>query len=272
MARIRSMKPELRTSLVVAEWPREVRYAWTLLWGYLDDHGRGVDNVKLISADLFPLDDDITATVMDEWLQLMANAGYTGDPPLCRYEVGGRRYLHATNWREHQKPSHPTPSRLPPCPHHECEETDGEMVASGSGDAPEALRPEQVRGAGSREQGGGTRETAPPSGDSSTTDDLPPDRCVKHRDLERPPPCGRCKDARRAHERAVARLAGRDDQVLADLRARRDAVPWCGHADCDSTTRWRDVDDTTFRCPECHPDLIVGPLPTSRPLSVVGAR
>ena len=41
MARIRSIKPELRTSLTAAEWPREVRYFWVLLWGYLDDHGYG---------------------------------------------------------------------------------------------------------------------------------------------------------------------------------------------------------------------------------------
>ena len=43
MARIRSIKPELRTSLTVATWPREARYFWVLLWGYLDDHGYGLD-------------------------------------------------------------------------------------------------------------------------------------------------------------------------------------------------------------------------------------
>ena len=50
MARIRSVKPELRTSLTVAQWPREVRYFWVLLWGYLDDHGYGVDEPRLIKA------------------------------------------------------------------------------------------------------------------------------------------------------------------------------------------------------------------------------
>ena len=40
MARIRSVKPALRTSRVVASWPWPVRYFWVLLWGYLDDHGR----------------------------------------------------------------------------------------------------------------------------------------------------------------------------------------------------------------------------------------
>lgn len=158
MARIRSVKPELRTSLTAAEWPREVRYLWVLLWGYLDDHGRGVDNARLVLADCFPLDRDIDETIIDTWLDLIAaprSEFETG--PLCRYAVGGRRYMHATNWREHQKPSHPTDSRIPPCPVHDVAMTSRDTFANSSGNAPEgfanpsgstpeALRPEQVIG------------------------------------------------------------------------------------------------------------------------------
>jgi hypothetical protein len=60
MARIRSVSPGLRTSETAAQWDREARYAWVLLWGYLDDYGRGVDNAKVIAADCFPLDDDVS--------------------------------------------------------------------------------------------------------------------------------------------------------------------------------------------------------------------
>jgi hypothetical protein len=60
MARIRSVSPGLRTSETAAQWDREARYAWVLLWGYLDDYGRGVDNPKVIAADCFPLDDDVS--------------------------------------------------------------------------------------------------------------------------------------------------------------------------------------------------------------------
>ena len=122
MARIRSIKPELRKSLTVATWPREVRYAWVLLWGYLDDHGRGVDDLRLLVADLFPLDRDVTERKLDGWLNRMAEKPADADeedPPLCRYEVGGRRYLHAVKWTSHQRVSHPGPSRIPPCPTHE---------------------------------------------------------------------------------------------------------------------------------------------------------
>lgn len=111
MARIRSIKPELRTSITVSLWPREVRYFFILLWGYLDDYGRGVDDELLIASDCFPRDRDVTPEVVDGWLEAIAEAG-----PLCRYEVDGRNYLHAPNWREHQKPSHPTRSKIPPCP------------------------------------------------------------------------------------------------------------------------------------------------------------
>lgn len=119
MARIRSIKPELRTSELVASWPREIRYFFVLLWGYLDDKGRGLDVTKLIAGDCFPHDDDITSSKVDKWLDLMTK-GRNGRPgPVCRYEVDGRRYLHTVNSGEHQRPNRPTPSRLPPCPLHE---------------------------------------------------------------------------------------------------------------------------------------------------------
>jgi hypothetical protein len=118
VARIRSIKPELRTSKLVASWPREVRYFFALLWGYLDDKGRGLDVPKAIAGDCFPYDDDITPSKVDKWLNLMTR-GRNGRPgPVCRYEVDGVRYLHC-NFREHQRINRPTPSRLPPCPLHD---------------------------------------------------------------------------------------------------------------------------------------------------------
>lgn len=111
MARIRSVKPELRTSHTVAAWPREVRYFWVLLWGYLDDHGGGVDDLRLIKADAFPLDDDLTPAILDEWIDMFVASG-----SVCRYEIRGRRYLHAPSWSDHQKPSHAGKPKVPPCP------------------------------------------------------------------------------------------------------------------------------------------------------------
>ena len=110
MARIRSVKPELRTSLTATQWPREVRYFWVLLWGYLDDHGYGVDEPRLIKPDCFPLDDDLTPDDIDKWLELIAASG-----SICRFTVGERRYLHAPKWADHQRPQHPAVPKHPVC-------------------------------------------------------------------------------------------------------------------------------------------------------------
>lgn len=173
MARIRSVKPELRTSLTAAQWPREVRYFWVLLWGYLDDHGYGQDEPRIIKGDCFPLDDDLNASDIDKWLDLFAASG-----SLCRYRgPDGRRYLHAINWPEHQRPQHPALPRFPACRSshetlmngsHEADmrvageshETNsgtipGSEVSAGQpdgGDSHETLTPEQV---GVVKQGGG---------------------------------------------------------------------------------------------------------------------
>lgn len=111
MARIRSIKPEIRTSEKVNSWPIEVRYFWIMLWGYVDDHGKGRDNPKLIVADTYPLDDDVTAQDVDSWLGVLEQAGV-----LRRYEVNGKRYLSIINWLEHQRPSHPAKSVIPDPP------------------------------------------------------------------------------------------------------------------------------------------------------------
>jgi hypothetical protein len=125
MARIRSVKPELRTDLTVGAWPIPVRYAWVLLWGYLDDSGRGRDDLRLLVSDLFPLDRDVTERKLDGWLTVMATTSGDGDePPLCRYEVDGRRFLHCVKWGRHQRISHATDSRMPPCPVHDKSRSD----------------------------------------------------------------------------------------------------------------------------------------------------
>jgi hypothetical protein len=165
VARIRSLKPELRRDLTVATWKRDVRYTWVLLLGYLDDYGRGLDDDRLLKADLFPLDDDVTAKKLNGWLDVMAGSG--DDAPLCRYEVAGQGYLHAPKWGKHQRISHPTDSLMPPCPFHDrsgdratpCvigSGTSADRFRNDSGAAPERLRTSRApaeQGTGSREQG-----------------------------------------------------------------------------------------------------------------------
>ena len=124
MARIRTIKPEARKSFTLASWPREVRLAWHYLSMYLDDKGRGIDDVRLVVAECFPLDRDVTDRKVEGWLALMATIPKLNpddEPALCRYTVGGRAYFHAPKWKKHQVINKPQPSHLPPCPIHEPE-------------------------------------------------------------------------------------------------------------------------------------------------------
>lgn len=222
MARIRSIKPELRTSLVVASWPREVRYCWVLLWGYLDDEGRGVDDARLVKADCFPLDDDVTARKLNNWLDRFVQSG-----PLCRYEVAGQRYMHAVNWKEHQRPSHPSRSRFPPCPLHTGSGEIPEGRPKGSGGVPDGLVPEQGAGSREGEQGAGSR--------AESADDVPPradvERICRHladriegNGSKRPDITKKWRDAARL-------LLDKDGRSVEQVIA---CIDWC-----QSSTFWR---------------------------------
>lgn len=151
MARIRSIKPEIRRSLVVSSWPYPVRWTFVGLPGYLDDEGRGQDDTRLIKSELYPLDDDMTSRKLEHHLTQIADNG-----PLCRYEVDGRRYLHITTWGEHQRVNRPSPSRIPPCPIHEKDVSPHGTITEGSLPRAQARAPAEQgagKGAGSREQG-----------------------------------------------------------------------------------------------------------------------
>ena len=142
MARIRSIKPDAFESDTLSQVPRGVRWTFAGLWTYCDDDGRGRDNLRLIQAALYPLDADVTLDVVADDLKQLESVG-----AICRYVADGRDYLHIPAWVEHQRVSHPTPSKLPSCPR--CHE----QFANDSGKDPEALVPELNRKEGNRREG-----------------------------------------------------------------------------------------------------------------------
>lgn len=123
MARIRSIKPGFFRSASVAELSSDAcRITWIGLWTYCDDYGRGIDDSRLVKGEIWALHDRVTAKVVEGHLVDLADSE---DPMICRYEMGGRRYLHVVNWRLHQKINRPTPSVIPPCPKHELPDPNG---------------------------------------------------------------------------------------------------------------------------------------------------
>jgi hypothetical protein len=238
------VSPGLRTSETAAQWDREARYTWVLLWGYLDDYGRGVNNAKVIAADCYPLDDDVTTQMMKDWLRLYETAGST-----CHYEFEGKQYLHVLNWSDHQKPQHPSKPRIVPCPEHEIGahrtwlEVRAAEHAKVSGNPHEGLVrvSPTSRGGGevSLEMSDGD-EGGSSSGAAPTTPPLYPDRCASHGNVAAPGNCGNCADVRKANAR----------QHLTVVTA-FERPDWCGH--CDEHTRQRETPFGVIRCPECHP-------------------
>jgi hypothetical protein len=118
MARMRVIKPDMFRGFTVSGWPIPVRWTFAGLLTYLDDEGRGRDDARLIKAEIYPLDDDITSRKVEQHLALISRSG-----PLCRYEAGGHQYLHLTEWTGSeewsQRVNRPSPSRIPHCPIHE---------------------------------------------------------------------------------------------------------------------------------------------------------
>ena len=156
MARIRTIKPDAFTSDSLSAVPRGVRWTFAGLWTYLDDSGRGRDDVRLIKAALYPLDDEVSLKVLSDDLEQLVKVGC-----ICRYEVAGKEYLHVPEW-SHQKISHPTASKLPSCSGHDPE--DSGAVPESFVKPPEPLRPERK----GKEQG---KERASTRAKSPTPDD-----------------------------------------------------------------------------------------------------
>ena len=119
MARIRSIKPDAFRSDTLSQVPRGVRWTFAGLWTYLDDEGRGRDNLRLIKAELYPLDDDVTVDVLDDDLRQLEKLD-----TICRYSVDGKHYLHAVNWKQHQSINRPKESTNPPCMRHHGHDSD----------------------------------------------------------------------------------------------------------------------------------------------------
>lgn len=158
MPRIRTIKPDAFKSDSLSLVPRGTRWTFAGLWTYADDEGRARDDARLIKAELYPLDDDMTRDEVEADLRRLAEID-----GICRYEVGGKRYLHMPNW-DHQKINRPTPSRLPECPkehdsvspHGVSTEDSGNLAENGQTRRSDSVSP------GSLSTHGGLSEDSPP--------------------------------------------------------------------------------------------------------------
>ncbi len=110
--RIRSIKPEFWSSPDVASLSDADRLLFIGLWSYVDDHGRGRDDVALIVAALFP--HDMVANPRDTVAKVRDGLARLSEANLIlRYTVASRTYFLVTGWGKHQRVDKPKASRIP---------------------------------------------------------------------------------------------------------------------------------------------------------------
>lgn len=178
MARIRSAKPEFWTDPKMCAMPRDIRFTFKGIWEVsADDRGRFMADPRLVKANVWPLDDDITLNKVRRWLQVLADSGR-----IVLYKVDGIEYGFVVNWLKHQKIANPTESRLPPPPNGEIHET----FVKSSGDAHETFRLAGAERSGAERKGEekersgadarediGPRSTIPPDPDPLALAEIP---------------------------------------------------------------------------------------------------
>jgi DnaT-like ssDNA binding protein len=108
MPRMRSIKPEFWADQDLTRLPREVRLLYVALWNFADEQARLQGDPRLVKSWCFPLDDDVTAAVVDDWLNVLVLYG-----KVVRYSVEGSLYLHLPKLPSHQKLDPRLESRLP---------------------------------------------------------------------------------------------------------------------------------------------------------------
>lgn len=105
MARIRSVKPEFWTDEDVTDASRDARLLFIGLWNIADDAGRLWDKPRQIKAQVLPTDDDVDVAALIEEL--------VGIGLLSRWvSADGRNFLQVRNFSQHQRPQHPTASKI----------------------------------------------------------------------------------------------------------------------------------------------------------------
>jgi len=107
MARIRTIKPEFWTDEKIVRLPFEARLLFIGLWNFCDDEGFLYEQSERIRMQILPNDDVDTEALLDLLVAAVL---------LERFSLSnGRGFaLRIAHFLEHQKVSHPAPSRIAP--------------------------------------------------------------------------------------------------------------------------------------------------------------
>lgn len=108
--RTRTLKPSICKSKSMGKVPRDVRLLFAYLVINADDEGRLEGNHRYLAHTLFPHDNDVETQIAG-WLQQLER-----EECIRQYQVDGAWFVSITNWKKHQRVSHPTQSKIEPPP------------------------------------------------------------------------------------------------------------------------------------------------------------
>lgn len=117
MPRRRMLDPSFTEDTEVAQLTRDERLFLVGCLRNADDEGRLIGNAAYLKAEIFMYDDDIDLKYMQKIrnsvLEKIKKWRQDNIWRLSLYQNSGIEYLHFPNWYGMEKPSHPTPSKLP---------------------------------------------------------------------------------------------------------------------------------------------------------------
>jgi hypothetical protein len=108
MARNRLIKKEFFRDEKVGSLPLGTRLLFISMWIQADDSGNAVADPRLMRAEAFPFDDEISVANVEEWIGLLEKLGM-----VRRYESSGQRYLNICKFKKHQVINRPSEFRHP---------------------------------------------------------------------------------------------------------------------------------------------------------------
>jgi hypothetical protein len=156
------------------------------LYGYADDRGRGSVTPLLIKADIYPLNEDVRASTIEDHMLALAGAGF-----LDLYTVADELFFAIVRW---PRVDHPKESEIPPPP----------PIETDSGSDPDSFPVVGGEGRGRAREGvEGGRPGGPwegPSGSDLDPNDAPSPFCTRHPNGT-DQPCRACGTARLRHSK-----------------------------------------------------------------------
>lgn len=108
MARIRSIHPDFPSDKKLAGVSRDARLTYALTWCVADDAGLFRANPRQLLGQLYPYDEDVTESQLEDWLAALVGLG------LIRWHTtkDGARVGQLVNWPKRQKIDKPSKSFL----------------------------------------------------------------------------------------------------------------------------------------------------------------